>query len=102
MRLSEDSGFKKKGVKVDSPVFVEDQLFATEMDDKVYSLARGWDGGQSARAPGTPGLVRAPTRWLIPWLFHTTEKEGAMRVTRGFVCVSQGGKKELRGDKTCK
>lgn len=35
---------KKKSVKVDSPVFVEDQLFAMEMDDKtreVYSLARG-------------------------------------------------------------
>lgn len=64
-------------MRVDSPVLVQDQLFCMGTDDKrreANSQARGWDGGQSARAPGTPGLARAPTRRLIPWQFHTAER----------------------------
>lgn len=64
-------------MRADSPVLVQDQLFSMGTDDKrreANSQARGWDGGQSARAPGTPGLARAPTRRLIPWQFHTAER----------------------------
>lgn len=50
----------KEKRKEDSPVLAEDQVFAREMIDKTRDLhsLRGWDGGQSARAPATPGLLR--------------------------------------------
>ena len=77
-------GRNKGGKMWDSPVLVEDQLFAMEMDDKtreVHSLPRGWDGGQSARAPATPGLTRARPGRLIPLTAFIREgREGVMHI----------------------
>ena len=68
---------KGKAARADSPVLVRDQLFPMETDEKrreAHSQARGWDGGQSARAPGTTGLAGAPARRLIPWPFARAER----------------------------
>lgn len=56
---------EEERVRVDSPGLAQDQLFSMETDDRRRE-AHSRDGGQSARAPGTPGLARAPTRRLIP------------------------------------
>lgn len=82
-----------RSLEVDSPALWEDQILAVgdgwqdAPGAQPTEGLRWWTIRARSRAPG---LTRARTGRLIPWVFHSREKEGVKHIP--CVCVFQGGK----------